>query len=668
MYEALDISPGGEQYLPLAQHLMRRLHEVVKQCGLTHGRKHFLIPDGGEIQLRTRFDSGAWYDYIKIEVGGGGYILQLQLSSFGPEIGPGFSPYRVSMASNVAAFTPFLGYSYPPGVLPQIIGSRIIASGSLLAPFTRGYFDREKFTPFGVGGDPVIGAFRHKYTEEGIAKSKILSITSAGALVDTTTNATLSRSGATFSGAPSFLSYSVSADGRTALLEKEITFTATPVRQILKLQIDFVGDPQIVATDVAPTAPAEGYGQTIGSVAQQRSTSSADAFDYDTFGTFSLSSTTAATYPGVFGLGTTGEVEAIAFIQNDTLTIVGNDTAIDESSSGGDTSIHRTAPPSNGELDYSVDNAVLRTDVHLLTVMLPSGRTESFVLRSSRNEETVARSGHSGTSPTISKHAIKERTTEETALGILYADAAVPILFYVRHITAGTESSDHTAAENFALGTVPALGSVLRSREIGVITEAGKRVLFTEIATPVSYSTGGESFSSVKDGFVTFATQAFVLTAGLSCPPTAYSAASGSTDAVTTNLGYMKQHRAVTDFATDPVVFGPLNQGRLFVHDVSAGGFDPTKEPYYWIAVKDENTWIFGMRRTKDLDGNTINDLQLWSGNLDEIQLRQRYIDHLLAAGRSVDPPDETFLNTLLAGGFGAYNVGLAQQSRIPMV
>jgi len=74
-YEALDISEGGEAYLPFAQTLLRNLKVVLNASGVNFGRRNYSTPDGnGSIIVRTtrigrgdEQESDAWMDYIKIE-------------------------------------------------------------------------------------------------------------------------------------------------------------------------------------------------------------------------------------------------------------------------------------------------------------------------------------------------------------------------------------------------------------------------------------------------------------------------------------------------------------------------------------------------------------------------------------------------------------------------
>ena len=83
MFEALDIAPGCEQWLPWAQGLLRKLKAVLNAAGQNIGRREILTPDGALVIVRTRrapdsnreymppfspdlWDAG-WMDSIRIE-------------------------------------------------------------------------------------------------------------------------------------------------------------------------------------------------------------------------------------------------------------------------------------------------------------------------------------------------------------------------------------------------------------------------------------------------------------------------------------------------------------------------------------------------------------------------------------------------------------------------
>ena len=662
MYEALDISPGGEQYLPLAQHFMRRLKEVLQGCGLEQGRKHFATPDGtGSIYLRTRRDSGVWYDYIKIEAGvGGGYITRLNLAAY---VGSGYSPLSISIYGN-KSFKPFLGYNYPLALAPQFPTQNIVTSGVQTAGTVRGYFSRQKFTPFAVGGSTVLGAFVHKYTDaDGADQKRILTLDNSLQVIDTTTGSVLSVGGASIPAGWSNTTYTVSADGRALIIEGAVNVdAATPTRtRILRLDVDFQAEQQV--TRSALPAEATPQYRTAGSWVFVKSPEPYSSGPFSAQNSSVFSNTSANPYNGVFGLGANGGTRAIVFTDR-------------QESSGTSTQPLDEFPYNDqpGNVTYAPPNTYtwnLKSDVTTkrhVDVALPGGATAAFLLEDS----TTSTDHWEFTTDQINYTATGKYTYLGTVgvLGIIYADATIPILFYEQHKTIITLAADAPATDHSGVSRPYQYriagglsGSAQFVREIGVLYGSTHRVLFTETSAPVTSGTASKvGFKSVlvSGDYSFFGGESAV----------ALDASSYVYDTTTPGapLPFFKKLKSVTDFDSDPERSTPMNGNVLFMHDVGHFRFSPANEPYFWVGVRDKDHWILGVRRLKDIDGNTINDLQLYAGGLDEAKLRQNYLDYLTAAGEAKDPPDATFLATLAAGGFGAYDVGLAGQSRIPMV
>ena len=274
MLEALDISPGGEQYLPFAQHLMRRLKVVLMGCRLESGRRHFKTPDGqGTIYLRTRrvrslqekigLQRGftipsadpkfapddridEWYDYIKIEAGvPGGYVFRPFI--YLRQTSPSDPLTASSYAGDINFYMPFSKpkVRYEPlldGESLRPYAQEYKKPGAGITPSFPRYIEDRQLRALGYGYFYGSGIFRHHYTDaQGNKQELLISPLKFGAanmpLHRDDTGAALTSSG--YAGATAMWSYSVTSDGRTA-----IAHGFSPGTGSYKVSIDFAAATQ----------------------------------------------------------------------------------------------------------------------------------------------------------------------------------------------------------------------------------------------------------------------------------------------------------------------------------------------------------------------------------------------------------------------------------------
>lgn len=524
--------------------------------------------------------------------------------------------------------------------LSHIDGSYLISGAIKNAGTIRGYFGGGAFIPFTVGGTPtVIGVFRHRYTEDAVEKTRILSIKSTGDIVDTQTGTTLSRTG-TFFSSVDVLTWVASPNGKVLILEdtptlsSDVGSTSQPTtRNIRRLDIDFLGSPQITVTTPASGSP---YGTSV-----------------RTLGVSESLQTWNGSYPLVTGANDSGVVTITA-------TEAGNNRFSHPVADPGSLIVYGTMinnPTvhlvSGNTYNYFWDYT------HTVTVSLPGGVSKQFTLIDTDMEATASLSGTSG-SISLTK------TSTQRALGIIYADPTIPIVVYSLHTTVSSTSANSafsTSPETFPSHSVPTTGTVTFSREVGVLAGSTQRVLFTETSSPVAVGPEPNRLA-IKTGFVTgdtggggvdaFGGVPYVFTA-----PDPVTPGETSSDIVH-NQVFFKQLKRVHTPSNAPTPYsGALDRGRLFVHNAGAVDHDPDLEPSYWVAAKDSSNWLVGVNRRKNLDGTTINDFQIYAGALAEPALRQRFINYLLEGLNSAEPPDTTAIADLTAGDLTPYRVSL---------
>lgn len=666
MFEALDVDAGGAQYLPYAQSLLRGLKFTLNLMGLTHGRKHMITPDGsGYIYVRTRRGPASpnesplptvpfspevrvdeWYDYIRIEAGGSGYIPGLLISP----IGTGFSPYSIQIAKD-AKFKPFLGYS-DLSLTPQLTVVDIRTSALQSAGSLRGHFSKRTFLPYAVSGSTHRGAFKHKYTEDGEEKTRILKVASNGHIIDAETDTNLTRTG-TFFSSPNDLTYAVSDDGRTMIAEDTPTLGAAgqqivPTRNVRRVDIDFVnGVAQATWSTVTDATPfGTGSSTTVGGA---------------------LTNTRAGSYPAVRAPSHEGTIDTILI--DDSVVATGS----------WDFCFPATLPSvGSGTVgfvpDYDSTSRSLTTSITgSITVKIPGGVEQPIPMVQTTHDWSAS----GGSSLAILFDQVS------SVLGIIYADPQNKFLLYAHHILtasysgSGNPNWSHVGG-NIYNGSLLTTGSATFTRKVGVLFGDTHRVLHTEVSDSYPLDSGHSYFSGVlaKTGFPTVRSGSVAVSmhAATPIPP----ADGGSSFSIVENPVFFKQLKCVNTPHQAPFpeqggvlsYVGHLDRARLFPHDVGGSNMNTSLEPRYWVSVRSPEQWIVGMHRQRSLNvaNEIINDFQLFSGNLDETKLRQNYLDYLLTAANAAGSPDQTMIDTFEGGGFGSYDVGLSSVSRIPMV
>lgn len=526
----------------------------------------------------------------------------------------------------------------------HIAGTTVITGALRNSDAARGAFVGGAFVPFTVDTGVIIGAFRHRYTDGDTELTRMLSIASNGDIKDTETGTTLTRSG-TFFPSVDVLTWVASPNGRNLIFENTPTLSPNPgdtsqptTRNVRLLEIDFMGSPQITVTNPEDVGP---YG-----------TEALNVSGFDSTHTWN------ATYPLCFGVDDDG-------LKTITISESGN-ASFSSDADPGSLIVYGgiiSNPPvhlfSGETYDYSWDYT------HTVTITLPGGASKQFTLI---NTQMEAQSSCSGTNATISL----TKTTEQAALGIIYADPTIPLVVYALHKTVSSTSANSNISlspETFPSHSVPTSGTVIFSRTVGVLVGNTDRTLFTESAS--AQAVGPEpNRLAIKTGFVDGDEGGGGVDPIGGVPYLQIARPTFGSSSTTTDIDlsqvFFKQLRRVETPENSPLAyFGGLDRGRLFPNDVASGNFNPDIEPSYWVVAKDADNWLVGVNRRKNLDGTTVNDFQMYAGALTEPELRQRFIDYLLEALNTAEPPDTTAIADLEDGDLTPYRVSLHPTSSL---
>lgn len=564
----------------------------------------------------------------------GGYLCDLRFS-LSSLLDAGSSPFRIPFADG--AVKPFPGYSYPPGVAPQLAANSVITSGTRTSDAKPGYFRNGGFNAYAFEDGAQIGAFEHSY-EDGEPAKRILRIDSAGKIYDAQSGDELARSGSFFA-SPDHLTYTVSEDGR--LLVAESDTTTGPVRNVRQAAIDWPSD-SVAWSAIAEATP---YGTTsTQTVVNDVPSGTTDHWTFS--GSHALNITRLAVYPMTYGLSAAPALQSITAEES----FLSEQLTTDVSS----------YEDPVGERTYTLTF----DSTSRVTLTLPDATSAEFEIGDSRSFSTTEEQSSSGGS---SVSGADSTAGLSAALGIIYADATVPILFYEHRKTEYSYTSAFSGS-SFPVGHPVSDGAVTFTREVGVLANGAKRVLFTESRAQSGIEATSESVVVQQGGFISAAVEfaSSLAPTWTAAPPAAASGDSTVDTDITVNK-FFKKLKWVTD--PDGVGFvTPLNGAKLWLKDVAnqSGAF--ANDHRYFVAVRDKVRWMLGVQRVRDMSGATINELELHAGGeWEDGAMRSRYIDYLIAQAQAAAVPDEDLIATLQGGGFGDYDAALSLQSRIPL-
>lgn len=589
---------------------------------------------------------------VRFLAGVGGYICELRFS-LSSLLAANSTPFRIPFP--LGAFKAFLGAYSSLGVSPQLQSAAVIASAT--RDSARGYFRNGNFAAYASNGSAQIGAFEHQYTD-GEPARRILRIDANGRIYDGDSGVEVTRSGS-FIASPTNLTYTVSADGRLLIAESDPT--TGPVRVVRKCEIDWPTDSAAWST-ISEATP---YGE-----ATQR-----DVIDISVTGTSGEYSgtasqattvTRAATYPMTYGLSAAPDVQSIEVSES---YLLERSTEEEDAFSGG-----------VGGYSFEISTEATAR----VTITLPDATSGTFEASYPGPTPADSRSvsqneAQEHTSPTVGISGSENVEVELGVLGIIYADASVPILFYEHRRTESSYSSEYSGTVDVELVPVPRAttdGAVTFTREVGVLANGERRVLFTE-----SRGVAGVEWSGPDDGLAGVAVQQYgfptaVIGGGYSGPGSLgetvpFEEHTDNTVAsdITVNK-YFKKLKWVTDTKAAGFITN-LNGGVCFMRDVLNLTGEFANEHRYWISVRDKERWMLGVQRVRDMEGGTINDMQLYSGaggGWEDGMMRQKYFDYLIAQAQAAAVPDEDLIATLQGGGFGSYDGAFGFVSRIPLI
>lgn len=670
MSQSLDIAPGGEQYLPYAQHLMRALKATLVANGQRQGRMHTLTPDGGAfVYLRTqrggpelsvtqyapRGQPIEWYDHIKIEAEFLGYIFD----PFINRLLTGGDAVPLSSLLNVRDKLPYSGYRFKeiPGLnyaypMPNRYGSPngagLVATYIRRLNSKRGYYLNGDFAEFdGTVIDPserIKTVFRHTYDEviSGDERTVILGIYGVGSstlesgVMDMTTGNILTL-GAGYGGSfvSSNITTQVSRDGRVAVISAISNAYPAALLKKFRLDINFTGLNQVEVTDITEAAPS--VITTTGSSSSERwvnnvvqhvvgaTVVSADG-DYSDTTTSGFDTTGEVTSPVAFGVNAGG----------DTVQVSAKERWDIHQSTSNATTWSGSGPlfPTAGTSEYQTDNqnvTINSGDGHHVVITLPGGASASFPISRTNSSEVTTRTSHttqvhvsgwgagSTSVTTAGQTYTKNSEVIDGTLKIIYVDPTIPFLVY-EHFT------DRTIVSQTESG-----GSSLsyRNIEYGVLSGNEHRILFTDH--------GAETLQTL--------------------PPLApYNGAAAFPDGTlqasfeTSSSNTQTSNPGAAAFRKTPRHIVPIVNGPSFRTDTR-----------YSVAARDAKNWVVNITRFRTVNNVAVNEFRVFTSRLDDAKVRAKFIERLIEA--TADSPSlATVHNDLVDGNLAPYEIRMMTQ------
>ncbi len=692
------VEPGGEIYLPFAKKKLAQWKAEMLVSGHPTFARVIFVTDGSTIYINSVYRGhGIFFDRIRITSGSShGYVLY-------------FSGVAEVPVAARAAIVPMTGDRalrvFPVGYDMDTIGRSTQSGGvkdpvltyaNLLSPSTHGAFVDGKFVA-GFNAGALQGAFQSAYTLNGVAAKTKLYVQSTGGIAEFLTGTPLTRGGPDAATSISAARFQVNKPGTGLALGDILASTVTHVitDNRFTILVDYAAAPQLtVARYVA--APYDGvrYGvRTFGNdgtlpsvlvVACTAGSPDSSVFDATTVAT----TTEVSRFPGIVGVDDANANAYIDFLVDDVGkndTIVEHDTANSSGGGSNTSSIDRTSAP-----------------VHTLGFRLPDGTTKTFDTErwtSTGSETSTSAVGAYTADSSVSASGMAG------AVGVLYADPTMPIVFYV-HVKLVLESvtgsgTSYSAAVPGPATTFTSSYTYHYERTVGVLTDEVDRVLFTEVSASATFAPGVRAatpnmstgqflgplnFTPTKAGFP-------------GCPDIVLPACnapaiSGITGACGTTTGTIP----APDPAVDVTVHDALKQntrsrgyGRLFSaktssqgsidvinsldqtpsgHNSTFRGFlqipSGTNDHRYFIDVKDKENWILVVHKVQDINGATINEDHYYAGTLNEATLKENVRAYLIASST-----DDAFKAAMAGADLGVYPLEFYRSStdvRLPMV
>ena len=676
-YEALDIAPGSEQYLPFAQHLCRRMKEVLKACGLEQGYRHFKTPDGaGTVYIRTRFSAGAWYDYIKIEGGRGFFVFNVFMYPFGAR------PVTRDLSLNSANARFLLPYGsravkfiWDPDntgvqdtfqLLDRGRNDLVTGYGTRLNPSKTGYYERAVFVadPLWSFGPPLFLSgpevyFRHSYVEPetGAATSILLAYRSISSVssppiftVSDATQLTSNTHGVTsFTGG-----FAVSKDGRGFVAGSVGSAKASSRAH---MAIDYAASPQVVVTPILQPAvygtstSTHSTSEFLNYSLETTSYAAGAELAYRNRGNLSSGSTESYIYAGAidipvsYGVDKSGVlVSIVARYSYEGSLLRASDT---------DTVYAGVIPGDTLPGDWSASLIYSSTETKTGTasvayprsvaIALPGGVEKEFLLYSDTYADTVSgvaaysehRPGplYPSTREILSETGTRthSRTREYVtgALKIIYADASIPVLIceYMVETSAVTASGSISIGSAFSGTSTNAQTYLI---EYWLLVGDTAQLLLTDSSREPVITSGawdpGDTAPSVG--------------------PTEL----GGTSATSNSTGPVITPNDVTDhtYWTPPRTLKALS------------AVSKDTENRYSVVVRDTENWVISLVRVRNNNGDAINTFEVFaSHNMNAAKVRSAFLDKLAEYFAAQGPSYAQYVVDLQSGALSGYEIRL---------
>mgnify|MGYP001579526759 FL=1 len=243
-----------------------------------------------------------------------------------------------------------------------------------------------------------------------------------------------------------------------------------------------------------------------------------------------------------------------------------------------------------------------------LILQLPNGNAKTLVTRSEIASLYKEVTDHIYTASVFTRNAWTG------VVNIVYSDPAVPVLIYeiVRSFT-----TDVGAAEIIPPTSDTGSRTTYANREVGILIGTTQRVLFTDISTPV-VATVSNPYPLTNEKYFT-------------------ASAAANADITAIPAGYIKPLRRV--HTTTPAF---------------TTGYLGAK---YVVDIKSRYEWLVGVTKPLTMDGAATNEFTIYSSDLAEAKLKQKFVGYLAEALATVDAVAAA---DMVSGNLSPYEIRLS--------
>jgi len=683
--ESLQIDADGVTYLPFARQLLSRLKMTLNSTSQDNGAWSGVSPDGqGRIYVSTRRNiflpragmgsanivpmPDSWFDIIRITVDSAHSYLfvpyvKRTAGSVVIELEDKLTLLRLDGAVRFTTLD-----AYKAALFPLVSAREPRTSAVDNTTGESSLFLRARLDSLNVSGAPqFVCVFNHVGVDE-VEYLLGSRVDSNNALNRVDTGAVLTESGdnrfitGLLTVRPSF---AASSDGRKVLVDYGVvTIASVAARYVYQLTVDLTAAPPVTCARVVDTLP---YGSDL--VASTTSSSATEPVTYPTpslpdslvllettgetptylAGATNSTASSLSTYVGTAIYPQYGLTSVLVTTQLQHL--MNYEHSVEDSTvySAPPAVAYSVRPPFDGYiLTFFTEFIDTRVDTHTadhkLRLTLPNGYVKDVAVMQTTAVVTLAESlaplgsslttypytGSAGVYGSEYATAVEltVETTEYTAryvkgvtdliaapgseyegFSVLYSDPAVPVFIYeYRYYSASrmrvvTDRTEHTGASHVVFPTTTEDSNTgALNVEVVIIYGTTERVLFSDSVS--------------------------VTPPALSIPVTDVPAG--------------------TYPGTSALLPGYARKSRV------------TQDALYAIVVKDASHWVVGRMQLTDLNGASNRRFDLYSSNLNEVNLRDKFVQYMIKLlDNDGTPLDATALADFQSGDFAPYDIRL---------